>query len=304
MSLRERTQPGAVGAEPAPVAAPPWGEGSSGLDALLSLWRSRRRLILSVAAIGTALAIITSLQIQPRFTATAAVVIAPRQSNIVGVDAVLSSLSADPATVETQIKLIRSRDHAARVVRALQLQGDAELDPRDRDGGDLAFTIADPWRALVRWLPGDWLIASGLAEEQAGRLAAEPQARLDRVLDAFSDRLTVSRDGRSHVINVSFTSTDPAKAALIANEAPKLYIEDQLAAKRSATTKASAWLWARIEALRTELEASEQAVAQYRAEHDLVEDDRVSLNQQELAGLQRELIVAEAELAGRRARLI
>jgi succinoglycan biosynthesis transport protein ExoP len=303
MSSRERAQPGAVGAEPSPGAALPRGEGSTGIDALLSLWRSRRRLILSVAAVGTALAVVAGLQLQPRFTATAAVVIAPRQSNIVGVDAVLSSLSADPATVETQIKLIRSRDHAARVVRALELQGDAELDPRDRAGGDLAFTVADPWRALVRWLPGDWLIATGLAEEQAGRLPAEPRAHLDRVLDAFTDRLTVSRDGRSHVINVSFTSTDPAKAALIANEAAELYIEDQLAAKRSATTKASAWLWERIEALRAELEASEQAVAQYRAEHDLVEDDRISLNQQELAGLQRELIVAEAELAGRRARL-
>lgn len=301
MSWRDQTQPSAVGAEPTPEAITPWGERSAPLDTLLVLWRRRRRLILSVAAIGTTLAIIAGLQVQPRFTATAAVVIAPRQSNIVGIDAVLSSLSADPATVETQIKLIKSRDHAAQVVRALELDDDAELNPRDREG--LAFTIADPWRALVRWLPGDWLIATGLAQEQPGRLAAEPRARLDRALDAFAERLAVFRDGRSHVINVSFTSTDPAKAASIANEATELYVEDQLAAKRSATTKASAWLWARIEALRDELEASEQAVARYRAKHDLVEDDRISLNEQELAGLQRELIVAEAELAGRRARL-
>jgi hypothetical protein len=84
MSSRERTQPGAVGAEPSPGATLPWREGSSGFDALLSLWRSRRRLILSVAAVGTALAIVAGLQVQPRFTATAAVVIAPRQSNIHG----------------------------------------------------------------------------------------------------------------------------------------------------------------------------------------------------------------------------
>ena len=105
------------------------------------------------------------------------------------------------------------------------------------------------------WLPGDWLIATGLAEEQAGQLVPNGGRASTVALDAFADRLAVSRDGRSHVINVSFTSTDPAKAALIANEAAELYIEDQLAAKRSATTKASAWLWERIEALRDELEA-------------------------------------------------
>ena len=303
MSSRDRTQPSAIDAEPAPGAPAPWGERATPFDALLVLWRRRRRLILSVAATGTALAIVAALQLQPRFTATAAVVIAPRQSNIVGMDAVLSSLSADPATVETQIKLIKSRDHAARVVDALGLQEDPELHPSDPRDRDLALTIADPWSALVRWLPGNWLIATGLAEEQPARSAAAPRARLDRALDAFADRLAVLRDGRSHVINVSFTSTDPAKAALIANKAAELYVEDQLAAKRSATTKASAWLWARVEALRDELEASEQAVARYRAEHDLAEDDRISLNEQELAGLHRELIVAEAELAGRRARL-
>jgi polysaccharide biosynthesis transport protein len=303
MSSRERTQPNAVETEPTPAGTAPWGERSTPFDALLVLWRRRRRLILSVAATGTALAVLAALQVQPQFTATAAVVIAPRQSNIVGIDAVLSSLSPDPATVETQIKLIKSRDHAARVVQALELYKDPELrrlDPKERD---LAFTIADPWFALVRWLPGDWLIASGLAEEQPAQLAAASQADVDRALDAFAARLAVRQDGRSHVINVSFTSTDPAKAALIANKAAELYVEDQLAAKRSATTRASAWLWERVEALRAELEASEQAVARYRAVHDLAEDDRISLDEQELAGLHRELIVAEAELAGRRARL-
>ena len=303
MSLRERTQPNAVEAEPTPGAPVPWGERATPFDALLVLWRRRHRLILSVAATGTALAVVAALQVQPRFTATAAVVIAPRQSNIVGMDAVLSSLSADPATVETQIKLIKSRDHAARVVQALELHKDPELHPLDPKARDLALTVADPWSALVRWLPGDWLIATGLAEEQPARVAAAPQAGVDRALDAFAARLAVLQDGRSHVINVSFTSTDPAKAALIANKAAEFYVEDQLAAKRSATTRASEWLWERIEALRDELEASERVVARYRADHDLAEDDRISLDEQELAGLHRELIVAEAELAGRRARL-
>jgi capsular exopolysaccharide synthesis family protein len=270
---------------------------------MLILWRSRRPLILSVIVIGTGLATVAGLQLQPRFTATTAVMIAPRQSNIVDVDAVLAGLTADAATVETQIKLINSRDHAERVVLALNLPDDAELGPPERGRPDLALRVAEPWRALLGWLPGNWLIATGLAEERAAGPAGEPRARLDHALDAFAERLAVFQDGRSHVINISFTATDPAKAALIANKTAELYVQDQLASKRSATAKASAWLWGRIESLRDELERSEQAVARYRADHDLVEGERVSLNEQELTGLQRELIIAEAELAGRRARL-
>lgn len=278
-----------------------WDGRTTPLHTLLGLWRRRRRLILSVAALGTALATIVGLQIEPRFTASAAVMIAPRQSNIVGVEAVLAGLSADAATVETQIKLIKSRDHAARVVSTLGLHHDAELRPRT-GRENLAFTVAEPWRILVGWLPGNWLIATGLAEERAAQLT-ETAASLEVVLDHFARRLHVNQEGRSHVINISFTSTDPAKAASIANQVTELYVDGQLAAKRAATTRASAWLQDRVEALRDELEHSEQAVARYSALHDLRDDRSISLSDQELAGLQRELIIAQAELAGRQARL-
>jgi len=77
MPSRDRTQPSAIGAEPIPETPEPWGGRSTPFETLLSVWRGRRRLILSVTAIGTALATIAGLQVQPKFTATAAVVIAP-----------------------------------------------------------------------------------------------------------------------------------------------------------------------------------------------------------------------------------
>lgn len=300
----DRTQPNfrGLGIKPGPGVGGSSNERTTPLHTLLMLWRCRWRLILSVAALGTALATVAGLQVQPRFTATTALMIAPRESHIVGVDAVLAGLPADAPTVESQIRLIKSRDHAARVVDTLGLRNDPELKPRNGNG-DLAFTVAEPWRILVGWLPGNWLIATGLAEERAVQPTATTTASLEGLLENFGRRLQINREGRSHVISISFTSTDPAKAASIANEAAELYVEGQLAAKRSATMRASAWLKDRVEVLRDELERSEQAVARYRAQHDLRDDDGVSLNDQELAGLHRELIIAQAELAGRQARL-
>jgi polysaccharide biosynthesis transport protein len=277
-----------------------WDEQRTPLHTLLILWRRRRGLILSVAALGTALATVAGLQVEPRFTATTAVMIAPRQSNVLGIDGVPAGLSADATTLETQIKLINSRDHAARVVHALSLDHDPELNPRNGHG-DLAFTVADPWRIFVSWLPGDWLVATGLAEERTVQLTETSAPSLHGLLDHFARRLQVDRDARSPVISISFTSSDPVKAATIANQVAELYVEGQLAAKRSAATRASEWLRDRLEVLRDELERSEQAVARQRAQHDLP-DDGISLSDRELVALQRELILAQAELAERQAR--
>jgi polysaccharide biosynthesis transport protein len=301
MTSRDRTQsiPGGHGG-PAPGGGGRWDEQTTPFHTLLVLWRRHCRLILAVAALGTALATAAGLQVEPRFTATTAVMIAPRQSNIVDTDAVLAGRSAPAATVESEIKLIQARDYAALVVRTLSLDQDPELNPRNGNG-DLAFTVADLWRVLVGWLPGGWLIATGLAEQRSVQLTETRTPSLDGVLDHFARRLQVHRNGHSHVISISFTSTDPAKAATIANEIAELYVEGQLAAKRSATTRVSDWLRDRAEVLRDELERSEQAVARYRAQHDLL-DDGIGLNDQELAALQRELILAQAEFAARQAR--
>lgn len=299
MSLLDQRQPSALGFERRSGT----GGRAEPLHALVVACRWRRLLILSIAALGTALATIVGLQVQPKFTATATVMIAPRQSTPPGGDPLLFDVAADPAVVETQISLIKSRDHAERVARALELHKDPELGRGEHKERDLAFRIADPWRTLVQWLPGDWLIATGLAEEQASQGEEDdPGADIERAVDAFASRLAVSRVGGSHVINISVTSTDPSKAASLANKTAELYLEDQLATEHAATIEAAIGLDPEVEAPDGEERSERIGGAEPRAESDFA-GDRLGLSERELAGLQRELIVAEAELAGRRARL-
>ena len=60
----------------------------------------------------------------------------------------------------------------------------------------------------------------------------------------------------SYLINISFTSPDRDKAAVIANRIAELYVEDQLRTKQSATGKASVWLEQRLAELREEVRQS------------------------------------------------
>lgn len=272
------------------------------VPAVLAACRCRWLLILSIAALGTALAAVAGSRVQPKFTATAAVMISPRASTIIGRDPLLSEASADLAAVESQIALIKSRDHAERVARALKLHKDPELGRGEHKERALAFTIADPWRTLVQWLPGDWLIATGLAEEHESSGEDDPRAGIDHVIDALASRLKVARAGGSDVINISFTAADPSTAAAVANETAQLVVDDRLALEPAAPARSSAGAPAKVGASGVGPERSKGGGERAPADSDLAAD-RLGLNEQQLTGLQRELIVAEAELAGRRARL-
>jgi polysaccharide biosynthesis transport protein len=275
------------------------------LRELAGLFRRRRRLILSVVLLGTGLALLVGLQVTRKFSAEATVVIEGRQTNILDVDAVLTELTADPSTVETQINVIRSRSHVDRVIDRLDLTRDPEFNPdvRYRIGSPLKLRVSDPWRQLVGWLPENWLIASGLAEE--GLEADWPIAEdaRDEVARAVAGSMQVQQRGRSYVIGIRFTSSDRQKAARIANAIARLYVQDQLDSKRSATSKAASWLNQRLDGLRAELQLSEEAIERYRGANRVIDVASGELGDRERYDLRRELIDARTVLAEKQASL-
>ena len=74
------------------------------------------------------------------------------------------------------------------------------------------------------------------------------------VVDALLQRLSIRRTGLTYVIGIHFESTDPAKAAVIANAFADDYLLEQLEAKFDATKQASAWLEDRLGQLRGQVE--------------------------------------------------
>ena len=262
---------------------------------LAGVLRRRRRLILAVLVIGTGLAVLVGLQRAPRYTAEATLVIGAPQSRIIAADEVMGRLSVEPSTLETQINMIRSRSHIDRVAAALDLANDPEFNPAGRRHAGTA--PGEPWRKLLGWLPEDWLIPSGVAEEGPAAGSETPGENLDEVARRVAASLEVEQRGRSYVVGIRVSSSDPYKAARIANAAARLYVQGQLETKRVATSRASAWLQERLEVLRAELQASEEAVERYRAAHHVVDGRSQELGERERYDLRRELVEARASLA-------
>ena len=86
-----------------------------------TLWR-RKGVIFSTVTALTGLIAIIVFQLTPQYTAETLLMIEPRGANVSGeVEAVLSGLPADAATIQSEIEVLHSRGPADKTVKRLNL---------------------------------------------------------------------------------------------------------------------------------------------------------------------------------------
>jgi succinoglycan biosynthesis transport protein ExoP len=273
---------------------------------LLKILRRRRMVILLTVLLLTGLSALLAHALVPQYTASASVLVDPRATRLVNAEAVLEEQPQDKSMVETQIKLLSSRSFIREVVERLELTRDPEFNPALRGDRGLADLARRHLPILARWLPESWLAPTGVAMPAPAPAVAEAPADaplLELAVDRVLARLQVAQSGEAYVLSVQFTSPDPDKAARIANEIANSYVARQLQSKQDAAARTATWLRQRLEQLRVELLRSEDAIASYRAEHQLIENNGTTLGAVQLGSLNSELIATQADLASKRARL-
>lgn len=267
-------------------------------DLLRVLWR-RKMVIVSTMILITVITALVVLQITPRYSATAQIMLETRQAKVTNIENVISGISPEMATVLSEVEVIASTSLIGRVVDKLRLTQDPEFNGALR---------AKPWYAdllkLETYLPPDLLAAMGLGapKNELSEEEAREKARVS-VINAIRGRLAVAPVSRSLVISVSFASEDPRKATLIANTIADNYIIDQLEAKFEATRRAATWLQDRLQSLRENVQRAEAAVEMYRGQMESEIGQRTDMTTQQLAELNSQLILARTERAGAEARL-
>ena len=121
-------------------------------------------------------------------------------------------------------------------------------------------------------------------------------------IDTFTDRINAFKDTRSRMIGITYTSTDPAFAAAVANRSVELYLatltERNLADRNDALHSLSK----RIPLVRAEVVRADAALQSYRIKHGFSEVSRTDAVDQQLVDLNRQLAVARSDLAERHAR--
>jgi capsular exopolysaccharide synthesis family protein len=248
------------------------------------------RLFSAVAVAIVLAAALLTFQATPKYTATANVMIDPRQEKVTNSEAVLSGLPPDTTVVDTEVEVLKSRQLAERVVKSLNLEADPEFNPRVAKPSGVKALIAgvtDMFRA----------------PDPAKLSPLEAQKRHEAVVDRVLAGLSIKRAGLTYVINVSYESASQEKAAEIGNKFAELYLLEQMEAKFDATRQATTWLSQRLEELRTQVVADEAAVQQYKIANNLLSASGTNLTEAEISNYNQTLAQAQAQVAEDEARL-
>lgn len=241
------------------------GMASMGLNKFAQHFRAFRGLFLGVfAAIAILILGVTAMR-TPKYGAVATVMIEPRQRDVSTDKSVLSELPAESGVIDSEVRVLESREFAEHIVQALQLEKDSEFHrPKAGETPDLAF---------------------------------------ERTVDNVLKALSIRRSGLTYVIDIAFQSRSPDKAAQIANDYAAFYTGSQRNIKAQATEQASALLKKRLDDMRGQLEQSEAQVAAYRAAHGLMTAEGQNTTEQQLTGLNTRYIDAQTAEASANAKL-
>jgi capsular exopolysaccharide synthesis family protein len=254
------------------------------LGAYLSVIKRAKWRILGFAIVVTLLTIMIALTLIPKYTATATLLIEAEQTKAVSFDEIYGLDSTKKEYYLTQFEIIKSDSIAREVITKLDLKSHTDFIGKPSVLGELKATVK-------RFLPF-------LNKKQMVVRSPQEQAQRDMLglLGAFKSRLSVSPIRNTQLVNVSFESSDPKLAALVANTVGEVYIDSQMRAKMGITQRASDWLNTRLSQLRIQLDSSEVRLQAFREAQQLVDIEGIAgLVTQELEQMSQQLIVARNE---------
>lgn len=241
-------------------AAPQADDDEIDLGALLStLWRGKWLIALCMTVAILVGGYYAYGMATPLYRSTAVVILETNQDQIVDLQSVATGLSGDTTEINSEIEILRSRGLMGKVVDRLNLTEDPEFNGALRPPG-------------VRQNAQAWVRSTLGLTSPPMDIPAEEKARRDRdrTISALIENISVSNIRNSLVFNITATTEQPRKSALIADTLVELYIFNQIEVKFEAMEQATVWLTDRVSELQTSLEVAEARAAEFSAATDLV----------------------------------
>jgi chain length determinant protein EpsF len=219
---------------------------------------------LLVLTVGTTAAI--SYLLPRTYTASAALVIEPRLTDVTG-QVPLAAPAMAQTYIATQIDVIKSQRVALRVVERLGIDKSAAA----------AAQFAE-------------------ATGGTGSISAYFAGLLVKRLDVKPSR-------ESAVVTLTVSAADPQFAAQVANAFAEAYMEVAVELRNAPARQNAGWFSEQIKALRADLERAQTRLSAFQQRNGIVaNDERLDVENQRLAELSQQLVIAQSQRAEARAR--
>ncbi len=235
------------------------------LAAFFRIVSKRRGIILTTALIFMTLATVFAFKMKPVYQATARVAIESETPLVQSLNEVYRTIPIEDEFLQTQVKVLQSENLAWEAIQQLGLANNRAFAPK-----------------------------------QAGLKSGESDSRIVRgqLLALFNTHLDVELARDTHMVLVSFESTDPYLAARVANTLVSDYTEYNFRSRYEATRQASCWMEQQLDELKAKVESSQEALVAYERQNSIVNiSDKQNLLEQRLSDLSRDLTSAQNDRA-------
>ena len=181
----------------------------------------------------------------------------------------------DSNEVPTQVDLLSSDYVARKVINELDLTHDADLSRSGRLAGirsSLARLIGDVRDDDV---PAPLVPTMAQLRSYFDHSTDHSEERMRRTLNAFRRNLKIHAVPSSHIIDVSFSSSSPKRAAEIANAVANAIVRLELNADNEASQKAGAVSQNRLQDLRAQVERAQKDLVEFKSSNNFVSQAQI-----------------------------
>lgn len=268
------------GPEPAPyetlAAEDP---AAGGLLEYYRMLQRRRGTVLLTAFLGLVAAVLFTLPRTPVYQARTVLEIQGINEDFMRLREVSPTESGSGAyaqyDIQTQARILQSRAMLERVVK--------------KTGADRPLPAAPQSRIAV------WRETLGLD--------APPSPTFEDAVNAAASNLKVRAQPNTRLVEVTYDSTDPQRAAGFLNTLTEEFIEQNLEARWATTQHTSDWLARQLEEFKIKLEKSEESLQAYGRQTGLLfTQEKDNVTEQKLKQLQDELSRAQADRIAKQSR--
>ena len=233
------------------------------------------RIILIGLALGVLGAFLIASLVPASYKATARILIDNSLTRILYSNKVGDEPTLDLAATSSQIYVITSESVLLSVVHKLDLTADEEF-----------------------------VVPESVVNKFGSNTERDTKYNLERiVLDEMLKRLDVVRADVPNVIDVTFASRDPVKAARIANAICEAYLAYALENKENSSRLANKLMQERLTELKQRAADAERTLQDYKLAHNLLSTVKEPLSGETLRTLSNHLTEARVSMANAKARL-
>jgi capsular exopolysaccharide synthesis family protein len=193
----------------------------------------------------------------------------------------------DPEFYATQYQLIKSTNVSRKVVE--MLKPDKAFGSYFRGGSGGGAMVA-------RWVRGAYAAALGvMGKAGSSSVAGDGEKHwMGVVAKVISKDVEVRHVKNSRIVEISYMSTSPELAKLVANTVVRAYMDAILDMRMSSSKYTLEWMTKKAEEERAKLRKSEDALQDYMQANDIVTlEDRLTIVPEKLSELSSQLIKSE-----------